>query len=152
MKPFKCHKHQNKNHFNRPLNKGVMGWLKLFNYFLWSMILCSLCTDKLYRQLLLYISYDKNNLYIFVSSECFLVPTTTTSSMRIYYSTIQLYNQLIISLVIAVHDVYMQLRYIICMMLLLSSQLYSLSLSKILKFKQNLEHNISERIAGKKNR
>ena len=30
-----------------------------------------------YRQLLLYISYDKNNLYMFVTSKCFLVPITT---------------------------------------------------------------------------
>ena len=33
-----------------------------------------------YMQLLLYISYDKNNLYMFVTSKCFLVPIT-----RIYY-------------------------------------------------------------------
>ena len=29
-----------------------------------------------YRQLLLYISYNKNNLYMFVTSKCFLVPIT----------------------------------------------------------------------------
>ena len=31
-----------------PLNKGVIAWQKFSIYFLWSIILCSLCTDKLY--------------------------------------------------------------------------------------------------------
>ena len=36
-------------------------------------------------QLLLYISYDKNDLYKFVTSKCFLVPITTALSTRVYY-------------------------------------------------------------------
>ena len=40
-----------------------------------------------YRQLLLYIPYDKNNLYMFVTSKNFLVPITTTLSAQTYSST-----------------------------------------------------------------
>ena len=36
-----------------------MGRQKFPIYFLWSIILCSLCTDKLYMQLLLYIPMTK---------------------------------------------------------------------------------------------
>ena len=42
-------------------------------------------------QLLLYIFYDKNNLYKFVTSKCFLVPITTALSTRIYYSIVPLF-------------------------------------------------------------
>ena len=38
-----------------------------------------------YKQLLLYISYDKNNLYKFITSKCFLVPITIAHSMQTYY-------------------------------------------------------------------
>ena len=38
-----------------------------------------------YKQLLLYISYDKNNLCKFITSNCFLIPITTAHSMQTYY-------------------------------------------------------------------
>ena len=54
MKPSKCYGH---------------GKNFSYNYFLWSMILCSTCmynnTNKLCWQLLLYMSYDKNNFHMF---------------------------------------------------------------------------------------
>ena len=102
MKSIKGHRRQNKKHFNRPLNKGVMAWQKLSIYFLWSIILCSLCTDKLYRQLLLYISCDKNNLWMFINSKCFLVATNYNGILNTY--TIQLLNfSFVATLIVATH-------------------------------------------------
>ena len=67
-----------------------MAWQKLPIYFLWSTILCSTYILTNYRQLLLYISYDKNNLYMFVTSKCFLVPLH--SQHKILYTRQELHK------------------------------------------------------------
>ena len=35
-----------------------------------------------YKQLLLYISYDKSNFYMFITSKCFLVPITMALNLK----------------------------------------------------------------------
>ena len=50
------------------------------------LILYRLCTDKLYATVTLLFPMIKNNLYIIVTSKCFLVPITIAFSMQIYYS------------------------------------------------------------------
>ena len=71
MKPFKCH------NFNTPL--AVTDLAKISHvWFFWSIILCSTCTDKLQAAATV---ATFPNLYMFVTSKCFLVPNTTTFSM-----------------------------------------------------------------------
>ena len=61
MKPFKCQRRK-KQKANRPFNKGFMG-LKKFPYISYGALSFVVQVLTNYMQLLLYISYDKNNSY-----------------------------------------------------------------------------------------
>ena len=84
IKPFKCHGYWIKKYFNRHLHLKVVAWQKFLyiSYGARSFVMDVLTN---YRHLLLYICYDKYNLYTFVTSKCFLVLFTITFSMWKYY-------------------------------------------------------------------